>query len=643
VNAGGTTTLTVTANNGYTISSVTGCGGTLSGNTFTTGTINASCAVTASFIAQYAVTATAGTGGTISPASATVNAGGTTTLTVTPSSGYAISSVTGCGGTLSGSTFTTGTINASCAVTASFLAQYTVSSTGGAGGTITPASATVNAGGTTTLTVTPKSGYTVTSVTGCGGSLAGTAYTTGTINAACTVTASFAAAFTWVSGSSTTDATSVYGTQGVAAATNVPGGRDASVTWTDANGNLWMFGGFTGFAGALNTSVGNFVNDLWKYSLESGQWTWVGGSTATCSQGVYGTRGVAATANVPGARSGATMRWIDASGNIWMYGGGGCDSTGAFVLYGDLWEYSPSTNQWTWVGGPSSTTPWPNPVYGTQGVADPANTPGARGAAVTWTDANGNAWMFGGFGFNSSGGAYQNDLWKYSPLTNEWTWIAGPNTQNNPGVYGAQGVAQASNVPGARSGAQYWTDASGNVWLFGGWGYDSTGQKGMLGDLWEYSPSTGQWTWVGGPNTANGTGVYGTQGVAAAANIPAPRDTAATWTDRSGNLWLFGGEWWIASPGEARRLNDLWKYSLSSGQWTWVAGTNTLDAPPVYGTQGVAAAGNVPGGRAAVSSWTDTNGNLWLFGGFEIGLSGPPAPPAYVRHEMNDLWMYPTQ
>ncbi len=68
------------------------------------------------------VTGTAGTGGTISPASQTANAGTTKTLTVTPNSGYAISSVSGCSGSLSGKTYTTGAINANCTVTASFVA-----------------------------------------------------------------------------------------------------------------------------------------------------------------------------------------------------------------------------------------------------------------------------------------------------------------------------------------------------------------------------------------------------------------------------------------------------------------------------------------------------------------------------------------
>jgi hypothetical protein len=75
-----------------------------------------------------------------------------------------------------------------------------------------------------------------------------------------------------------------------------------------------------------------------------------------------------------------------------------------------------------------------------------------------------------------------------------WTWVGGTNLDNTAGVYGTQGVASASNAPGGRSGASSWIDASGNLWLFGGVG---------LNDLWEYAPSTGDWTWVSGSNGTN--------------------------------------------------------------------------------------------------------------------------------------------
>ncbi|MBU1425478.1 MAG: hypothetical protein KKH12_01860, partial [Gammaproteobacteria bacterium] len=97
--------------------------GSLSGFTYTTGIVTADCQVTASFDSMavtHQVTATAGTGGSITPASRTVDDGATTTFTVTPDAGNFIAGVTGCGGLLSGSTYTTGAVTADCQVSASF-------------------------------------------------------------------------------------------------------------------------------------------------------------------------------------------------------------------------------------------------------------------------------------------------------------------------------------------------------------------------------------------------------------------------------------------------------------------------------------------------------------------------------------------
>jgi N-acetylneuraminic acid mutarotase len=45
-------------------------------------------------------------------------------------------------------------------------------------------------------------------------------------------------------------------------------------------------------------------------------------------------------------------------------------------------------------------------------------------------------------------------------------------------------------MPGGRNSISSWIDTSGNLWLFGGDGYDSTGELGYLNDLWQYNPST---------------------------------------------------------------------------------------------------------------------------------------------------------
>ena len=624
VSAGGTTSLIVTPNSGFTISGVMGCGGTLAGNTYTTGPISANCTVTASFVVQYAVTATAGNGGTISPSSAMVNAGGSTSFTVTPNSGYAISGVTGCGGALSGNTYTTGAINAACAVTASFVQQFTVTGTAGIGGTVAPSTATMDINGTTTFTVSPDSGYIVDSVTGCGGSLSGNTYTTGAINANCTVTAVFSATPVWIGGSDTAGAIGIYGTQGSASSSNVPGARDSGISWTDATGNLWLFGGYGyGAVGAANV-----LSDLWEYSPASGEWTWYNGPTSAGSRGVYGTQYVAAATNIPGARA-ASNAWKDASGDFWLFGGDGYDSAGSYGGLNDLWMYSPASGEWTWFGG-STTTNSPA-VYGTQGVPGAANVPRGRANSVSWTDANGNFWLFGGF----DPAASLNDLWMYSPAIHEWTWIGGSSSINVSGVYGTQGVAAAANLPGGRYGASSWTDANGNLWLFGGYGYDSAGSYNFLNDLWKYSPASGEWTWVSGSNTVQANGVYGNRDLPAPANVPGARGYATSWTDTAGNLWLFGG-YGYDSAGAAAELNDVWEFSPASGEWTWVGGSDAVNQSGVYGTQGVAAVTNTAGGRQVAAGWTDASGTLWLLGGEGYDSAG-------TKGDLNDLWKYPAQ
>jgi hypothetical protein len=91
-----------------------------------------------------------------------------------------------------------------------------------------------------------------------------------------------------------------------------------------------------------------------------------------------------------------------------------------------------------------------------------------------------------------------------------------------------------------------------------------------------------EWAWMNGPDTVSGTAVYGTIGVPSANNNPGPRQTPATWTDVSGNFWLFGGGGnGYPSVGLSGWLNDLWKYS--NGQWTWISGSFQGDQPGIYG------------------------------------------------------------
>ncbi|MGA3136252.1 MAG: hypothetical protein ABSC88_09695 [Terracidiphilus sp.] len=439
------------------------------------------------------------------------------------------------------------------------------------------------------------------------------------VQVACTTVTPGHNEWTWVSGSDTVNQAGSYGTLGTAAPTNAPWSRTRGMRWTDKSGNLWLFGGYLLDDTEEETED---INDLWKYS--GTEWTWMGGLNVPGSTGVYGTQGTPSPTNVPGARdSGAT--WTDANGNLWLFGGiysfqflhvTWCLAP---ILYNDLWEYS--AGQWTWMGGSEFGNQ--TGVYGTLGTASPGNLPGARAGAVTWTDLSGDFWLFGGTGLDSTGtNGSLNDLWKYS--AGEWTWVSGSNLANQAGSYGTQGTAAPGNVPGARSFAVSWTDLSGNLWLFGGEGYDSTGVQGPLplNDLWKYS--AGEWTWMGGPKVANQQGTYGTEGTAAPGNLPGARSAAVSWTDGAGNFWLFGGLG-LDSTGTSGFLNDLWEFS--AGEWIWMGGSNVANQPGVYGTEGTAAPGNVPGERSDAVGWTDGAGNFWLFGGESAGF-------------FNDLWEY---
>jgi N-acetylneuraminic acid mutarotase len=289
---------------------------------------------------------------------------------------------------------------------------------------------------------------------------------------------------------------------------------------------------------------------------------------------------------------------------------------------------STATDFWNWIAG-SDYVNAPG-VYGTQGAAAAGNTPGARRQPIAWTDASGHFWLYGG---NSVGNVGMlNDLWEYAPSSGQWVWQGGSQVVGAAAVYGTQGAPAAGNDPGAREGAASWTDAAGNLWLFGG--DDLAGQTWQeFNDLWSYNPGTGLWTWVGGANTAASAGSYGTLGVPAAGNVPPARTDAITWTDSAGIFWLFGGAQLNANGSYLAVFNDLWSYNSSTGLWTWVGGSNTPNAVGVYGTEGTAAAGNIPGARLGGRAWVDASGNVWLFGGL-----GPDQ--AGVAQEYNDFWAY---
>ena len=375
----------------------------------------------------------------------------------------------------------------------------------------------------------------------------------------------------------------------------VPGGRYGAATWTDNSGNLWLFGG-----NGNNCCARGLLNDLWSFDASSynpggysplsgqpytstpGQWTYEGGTSQINQAGVY--TGAAGTL-VPGARVNAAT-WTDPSGNFWLFGGYGFDQNGNEGFLSDLWEYT--AGHWVFVLGNKTFNQ--NGAYGTLGTASATNLPGGRHEAVTWADANGNLWLFGGEGEDMAGTAngILNDLWVYSIANNQWTWVTGSNMANQTGEYGLQpfvgppsttgaagtvGLATGptGTFPGSRWGAAGWVDKGGNFWLFGGWGLDSSGTNGngALNDTWVYTPNAtpgqaGTWTWVKGSNTGSQNGIYGDELRPYKTYeiwTPGGRSHATHFVDGNGQLWLFGGEGYDSTSTTGNGyLNDTWRY-----------------------------------------------------------------------------------
>lgn len=366
-----------------------------------------------------------------------------------------------------------------------------------------------------------------------------------------------------------------------------PGTREGAISWTDNNGNLWLFGGGYQY-GAWDYGL---MGDLWKYDPTARKWNFIRSGPAL---GSYGIKGIPSSTNVPAHRKDA-VSWVDKDGNLWLFGGlTMTDMWGK--LTNDLWKYNPSTNMWTWVDGYNGDrySPEGYASWGTKGVASSSNQPPELSNAVSWTGNDGALYLFGG---------EEDDMWRYNPTTNTWTWLNGTS--------GSGDGIRSSTFPGKRSHASAWKDLNGHLYVFGGYNEDGdTYGPELYNDLWRYNLSTNTWTYLGG----------GVNQFSEGQDLPSSRRDAFSWTDAKGNFWLFGGspetrdhEYLFGTTRENH--NDLWMYDPLTFRWNMVKYDGNIWDKGEYGTKGIAAEYNTPGPRQDGATWVDKEGNLWLFGG----------------------------
>ena len=329
-------------------------------------------------------------------------------------------------------------------------------------------------------------------------------------------------------GSSTVNQPGVYGKLGTPAAGNIPGGRDNAATWTDSSGNFWLFGG-VGF-----DTNGNFgyLNDLWEFNPSTDEWTWMGGSstvpascagstTVTCGQpGVYGTLNSAAAANVPGGRD--SVRPGPTAAAISGFSAAMASMPATFWHLNDLWEFNPTTKEWTWMGGSSthrqqwrpareSTGPLAPPLPQISPVVEIPPPAGSTRAANSGSMA---AKASTARELRSAGrplgvrshhpgvdvdGRKQHLARRMRHQRTMGSAVGPPSTAHSD--VSAPGIG-----PGSRVAAVGWTDGDGNLWLFGGLGSVFWENRDFSEidqyDLWEFNPSTQQWAWMSGNSTS---------------------------------------------------------------------------------------------------------------------------------------------
>lgn len=273
-----------------------------------------------------------------------------------------------------------------------------------------------------------------------------------------------------------------------------PGGRRSAAFWQAQHDSVYMFGGVG--CDAFSCHAFHSLNDLWWYADDA--FHFIQGSLRANEVGRYpGTLGTSATSHQfiwPGSRS-AASGWYDPVAKTGViFGGKGCDAVecASYSYLNDLWAFeyleqpqtshaNSSTLQAEFLGGSLSCNSDGNfPDEGGQQHEPP--WPGARESPATWVDSDGNAYIFGGSGFDEVGDAVSalSDLWQWNTFAQSWRWVGGPSYGNE--------VSFGVNLvwPGARGQAAVWYDSDSEVaTIFGGKQAEGTS---LLDELWQFVP-----------------------------------------------------------------------------------------------------------------------------------------------------------
>lgn len=398
--------------------------------------------------------------------------------------------------------------------------------------------------------------------------------------------------WTWIAGNSTAtkvqDGVSIlntpymrpipggeYGTMYYGSNTTGPPARQfaAGCVMTERN-SLVLFGGAFKWDGDLHFTNGTyeFYNDLWEFSLDTNEWTWIAGSSlANQSDSVND------PPQFPDARYGSWLACYDTptASSVYMHGGwlANSDTPNSITTTNDLWKYSFDASNWTRLSD-FNDAPFASDY---ETLVAPYLRYLSSSAVL---EPNSKVLLYGGIvdtTYYSSMPSLcsMGDLWMFLLENETWVSLSG-NAYGNPnpdfgweyiGVYGQPGVFNSSNIPGSRGGAHIAVSGD-SVFLYGGLlGYTSSAvtRSDFLGDIWEFSMSKYQWRWVSGSSTEQLTGIAPVND--SIVNFLARGHSSGWINEKTGMHYFFGGyvlydpTYYSAVEGYTPEvLNDFWKF-----------------------------------------------------------------------------------
>jgi len=267
------------------------------------------------------------------------------------------------------------------------------------------------------------------------------------------------------------------------------------------------------------------------------EWTFYSGSSTGCSadhdthcSGAYGTVGVPAASNLPGARCCAHTWQKD--GVFYLFGGYGYDEEGNLGYLSDVWTFDAKTSQWTWLAGPKTcnhdnTDKWPATRHY---------------AAYGFDDSTNSLLIFSGLGGSNPDGDWLTDLWKIQVTS-----------KNGGSTEVTATLLEDHAAPLGRYWTSYWY-SDNQLWVLGG----ITVNKTSLNDLWVYDAHAtndgdeGKWTRIY-DRADDIVGVYSGEH-----QYPGQRENAFTSVDKNTKtLWMFGGSGYGATSDDRGDLSDV--------------------------------------------------------------------------------------